>query len=202
MAFPLGVVLFGFLVRLKQLCTQFGRLGSRYMPTCGWIDYGSLEGIMHELSFCLNWIPLIFWFCFVFSSTSPHWSLFSCVLLSPGRFGSLRAQVGLGFAVVGWFRRIRLPSPPLVLVRFRRPPFFLVPCPFKVCPLRARCVGVGVFSFPLPFAFPLFVSRLSNFHLMFMFISFSLSFFFTFISSCGLTPCLAGCVCVERLHRR
>ena len=32
-----------------------------------------------------------------------------CVLLSPGRFGPSRAQVGVGFAGVGWFRRFRLP---------------------------------------------------------------------------------------------
>ena len=36
----------------------------------------------------------------------------SCVLLSPGRLGSARAEVGVGFAVVGWFRRVR-PPPPL-----------------------------------------------------------------------------------------
>ena len=53
---------------------------------------------------------------------SPH---ISRVLPSLGRFGSLRAQVGLGFAVVGWFRRVRLP-PPLrwSLSVFRRPPLF------------------------------------------------------------------------------
>ena len=33
----------------------------------------------------------------------------SCVLLSPGRLGSARAEVGVGFAVVGWFRRVVLP---------------------------------------------------------------------------------------------
>ena len=26
-------------------------------------------------------------------------------------------------------------------------PLFLFPCPFRVCPFRARCVGVGVLSF-------------------------------------------------------
>ena len=34
-------------------------------------------------------------------------------------------------------------------VPFRRPPVFLFPYPFRVCLLRARCVGVGVCSFPL-----------------------------------------------------
>ena len=31
---------------------------------------------------------------------------------SSGRLGPARAEVGLGFAVVGWFRRFRLPSSP------------------------------------------------------------------------------------------
>ena len=44
--------------------------------------------------------------------------------LSTGRLGSARAQVGVGFAAVGWFRRFRPPAPPLVLFRVRRPPLF------------------------------------------------------------------------------
>ena len=38
--------------------------------------------------------------------------------------------------------------PPLVLFRFRRPSVFFS-CPVKVCPLWARCVCVGICSFPL-----------------------------------------------------
>ena len=69
--------------------------------------------------------------------------------------GPARAEVGLGFAVVGWFRRFRPPTPPLVLVRFRWPPLFPFPCLFRVRPLRARCVGVGVLSFLLLLRSPL-----------------------------------------------
>ena len=47
-----------------------------------------------------------------------------CSFPSPGRLDPARAEVGLGFAVVGWFRRFRPPPPPLVWFRFRRPPFF------------------------------------------------------------------------------
>ena len=57
-----------------------------------------------------------------------------CVLLPLRRLGPARAEVGLGFAVVGWFRRFRPPPPPLVLVRFRRPPLFSFPLPFQGSP--------------------------------------------------------------------
>ena len=46
-----------------------------------------------------------------------------CFLPEVG-LGPARSQVGLGFALVGWFRRFRPPPPPLVLARFRRPPLF------------------------------------------------------------------------------
>ena len=48
----------------------------------------------------------------IFSLTSSPWVPYfmcSCVPLSPGRLGSARAEVGVGFAVVGWFRRVVLP---------------------------------------------------------------------------------------------
>ena len=71
-----------------------------------------------------------------------------------------------------------LPSapPPLVGVcPVVRP---LLPCPFRVRPPWARCVGVGVFSsFPFFFCVPHLVFRLGSlsfhghFHLVFMFIS-------------------------------
>ena len=89
-------------------------------------------------------------------------------------------QVGwvlrLGFAVVGWFRRFRLPPPPLVWFRFHRPP-------------------VGVCS-SLFFCVPLFASWLSNLHLIFIVISLSLSFH-------HICPAVAGrvCVCAYHLYR-
>ena len=105
---------------------------------------------------------------------------------------------------LGWFRRVRPPPPPLVLVFFRRPPLFLFPCLFRVRPLRARCVGVGVFSwFLLPF---LCVPRpgflLSSSHLIFMLISLSFLVIFIFTSLAGHTLLGRVCVCVERLNRR
>ena len=134
------------------------------MTTGGLEPYHDFSMFDVDVSHCLNC-------CLVTSSTSPHWSLISCVL---GRFGSLRAQVGLGFAVVGWFRRVRLP--PLrwswsVSVGLR----ISFPYPFRVCPFWPRCV-VLVFSLHLFFCVPLLVSRLSICHLSFIFISFSLPF--------------------------
>ena len=73
---------------------------------------------------------------------------------SSGRLGPARAEVGLGFAVVGWFRRFRLPPPPLVWFRFRRPSFFL-PLPFQGLPALGQVCRVGVCSFPLLLRSPL-----------------------------------------------
>ena len=61
---------------------------------------------------------------FFFHQLGPHWFPLSCVLPFLGRLGPARAEVGLGFAVVGWFRRFLPTPPPLVLVRLRRPPLF------------------------------------------------------------------------------
>ena len=77
----------------------------------------------------------------VIPQLGPHWPLISCVLSSLGRLGPARAEVGLSFAVVGWFRRFCLPP-----LRWFCSVFS---CPFRACPLRARCVGVGVFFLPL-----------------------------------------------------
>ena len=117
-------------------------------------------------------------------STNPHWSLSSCELSSLGRFGSLRAQVGLGFAVVGLFRRF-CPSPPSA---------FLFPCLFRVCPLRARCVGVGVFSFPRLLRSP----SPQNSPLIFIFSSFSSPFHphFDFTVRTSVAGPASRCVCV------
>ena len=123
----------------------------------------------------------------IFSLTSSPWVPFfmcSCVLLSPGRLGSARAEVGVGFAVVGWFRRVR-PSPPSAgPFPFPSASAFLFPCLFRVCPWWARFPCVGVFSFPLR-CVPLFASWLSNFHLIFIFTSLSFPFIFISISLSG-----------------
>ena len=73
--------------------------------------------------------------------------------LSPGRLGPARAEVGLGFAVIGWFRRFRPPPPPLVWFRFRRPPFFLS-LPFQGLPVLGQVCLCWCFLFPSSFAFP------------------------------------------------
>ena len=94
--------------------------------------------------------------CIIFL-TSPPWVPFLmcfCVLLPLGRLGPARAEVGLGFAVVGWFRRFRPPPPPLVWFRFRRPPFFL-PLPFQGLPVLGQVCCVDVLSFPLLLRSPL-----------------------------------------------
>ena len=75
-----------------------------------------------------------------------------CVLL-PSGLGPARAEVGLGFALLGWFRRFRPPPPPLVWLRVRRPSLFFS-LPFQGF---AR-FGLGVLCwcllFPSSFAFP------------------------------------------------
>ena len=105
--------------------------------------------------------------------------------------------------MVGWFRRFR-PSPPSAgLVPCPSASAFLFPCPFRVCPLRARCVGVGACSL-LFFCVPLLVSRLSNlschFHFQLIFIP---PFILTSTSLHTNNSALGRvCVCVKRLNRR
>ena len=110
----------------------------------------------------------------------------SCVLLSSGRFGPSRAEVGVGF------RRVRLvqalPSfpPSAGLVPLSVGLRFSFSCLSRVCPLRARCV-VLVFSPSLFFCVPLLASWLSIFHFIFIVISLPFSFH---------QPCCGGaCVC-------
>ena len=85
----------------------------------------------------------------------------------------MRAQVGVGFAVVGWFRRFR-PAPPhrwffflSVGLRFS----FLLP--FQGFARSGPGVLVWVFALSLFFCVPLLVSRLGK----------KIYFIFTFISS-------------------
>ena len=79
--------------------------------------------------------------------------LFHACSPAPGRSGSVRGQVGFVFAGVRLVQARPSSPPPLVLVFFRRPPLFVFPCLFRVRPLRARCVGVGVLSWFLLFFF-------------------------------------------------
>ena len=83
-------------------------------------------------------------------------SYFMCYFPSSGRLGPARAEVGLGFAVVGWFRRFRLPPPPLVWFRFRRPPFFHVFPSLALSGFARSGPGVSCWCllFPSSFAFP------------------------------------------------
>ena len=143
----------------------------------------------------------------IMSLTSSPWVPFSsffmcsCVLLPPGRFGPLRAEVVVGL------RRVRLvqallssPSSAGLVPCPSTLRFFLFPCLFRVRPLRAR-FHVLVFSPSLFFCVPLFASWLSNFHLIVIFTSFSFPFFFIFISWSGpyfLTLLREG-VCVNHL---
>ena len=50
------------------------------------------------------------------------------------------------------------------------------PLPFSVCPLWARCVGVGVCSFLSPLAFPVLCPGYASCHFILMFMSLSSSF--------------------------
>ena len=115
-----------------------------------------------------------------------------CVLLPSGRLGPARAEVGLGFALLGWFRRFRPPPPPLVWLRVRRPSLFFFLAFSGFCPFRARCV-VLVFALSLFSCVPLFASWLGNFHSIFTFMSFS--------PSSHLPRCCGACVCVYHLNR-
>ena len=78
---PAGMVLFWSLVRLNQLCTQFGRFGSRYVPTCGWTDLDPVMGTTHDLvtnlelnPFTTRWFRLEFHVLHLFlhSALRPH----------------------------------------------------------------------------------------------------------------------------------
>ena len=127
------------------------------------------------------------------SLTSSPWVPFLmcfCVLLSSGRLGPARAEVGLGFALLRLVQA--LPSSPssagLVTCPSAFAFFFLAFSGF--CPFRARCV-VLVFALSLFSCVPLFVSWLGKFHFIFIFISFSFHFHLHLIC-----PAVAGRVCV------
>ena len=129
----------------------------------------------------------------------------SCVLLSPGRFGPLRAEVVVGFRRVRLVQALLSSPSSAGLVPFSVGLRFSFPLPFQGCPFWAR-FHVLVFALSLFFCVPLFASWLSNFHLIVIFTSFSFPFFFIFISLSG--PQLPkqprgseACVCVDHLKR-
>ena len=155
--------------------------------SCPWADL-TTEGLEPYHESCMM--------CECISSlTNPPWVLyFMCSFPSSGRLGPARAEIGLGFAVVGWFRRFCLFPPPLVLLRFRRPPLF-----FSLALSGFARSGPGVlvlvFSFSLFFCVPLLLSRI--FHFTFMLISFSCPCHPHLHLICqDVTLPRAGCACV------
>ena len=126
----------------------------------------------------------------IMSFTSSPWvpisSFFmcSCVLLSPGRFGPLRAEVVVGFRRVRLVQALLSSPSSAGLVPFSVGLRFSFPLPFQGCPFWAR-FHVLVFALSLFFCVPLSASWLSNFHLIVIFTSFSFPFFFIFISLSG-----------------
>ena len=144
--------------------------------------------------------PVLVWF--VFHQLVPMGPLFHLVRCFPPQvgLGSARSQAGVGHALVGWFRCFRPFPPSAGLGPFPSASAFLFPCLFRVCPLRARCVGV-CFSF-LSFLRSPLGSWLSNFHLILIVISPSLLLIFTFISLQFGHALLPQGVCVARLYRR
>ena len=121
-----------------------------------------------------------------------NWSLSGPFMLPLGRVGPVRAQIGVNFAAVGWFRRFRPPSSGLVpcLSAF----VFFVPCPFRVCPLWAKCV-VLVFAPSVFFCVFVLASRLR----INMFHSLLILFIFNFFHFLSLLICV--CVCKYHLSR-
>ena len=117
-----------------------------------WVDRLPSPWGNEARSFALwNWSPLFGFHCC--HQLGPHWSCISRVLFFLARLGPASAEVGLGFAVVGWFRRFGLPPPcwfcsVSVGLRFCFPsPFQGLPAPGQVC---WRCC----FLCPSSFAFP------------------------------------------------
>ena len=133
----------------------------------------------------------------IFSLTSSPWVPYfmcSCALPSSGRLGPSRAEVGIGFRCVRLVQALSSSPPSAGLVPCPSASAFLFPCPFRVCPLRARCV-VLVFSLSLVFWVPLFAFWLSNCHFIVIFISLSLSFHPP--RCCGMCVCVCAWVWVR-----
>ena len=124
--------------------------------------------------------------CIISLTSSPWVPYFmcSCVLLSPGRFGPLRAEVDVGFRRVMLVQALLSSPSSAGLVPVSVGLRFSFPLPFQGCPLRAR-FHVLVFSLSFFFCVPLFASWLSNFHLIVILTSSSVPFLFIFISLSG-----------------
>ena len=125
----------------------------------------------------------------------------SCVLLSPGRFGPLRAEVVVGFRRVRLVQALLSSPSSAGLVPFSVGLRFSFPLPFQGCPFWAR-FHVLVFAPSLFFCVPLFASWLSNFHLIVIFTILHLIFislplhFHLIVGTLMSHPPAGGCVCV------
>ena len=137
---------------------------------------------------------MLMWMHHSINYSSP-WVLYfmcSCVLLSSGRFGPLRAEVGVGL------RRVRLVQAPLSsppsagLVPLSVGLRFSFPSPFQGLPFPGQVCCVGVLSFPLLLCSPLRVLvKYFSFH-------FHCHFHVHFHFIC---PAAVGRVCVYHLYR-
>ena len=126
-----------------------------------------------------------------FSSFSSFF-MCSCVLLSPGRFGPLRAEVVVGFRRVRLVQALLSSPSSAGLVPFSVGLRSSFPLPFQGCPFWAR-FHVLVFSPSLFFCVPLFASWLSIFHLIVIFISLPLHFHLI-VGTSVFHPPAGGCV--------
>ena len=136
----------------------------------------------------------VFWF--LFNQLVPMGPLFHALLPSLGRFGSCAFSGRLRFRFVRLVQALPSSPPSSGLGPFPSPSGFLFPCPFRVCPLRARCVGV---CFLLPFlsCVPLSGSGQVFFHLIFIVVSPSSCLISTFTPRPGpelYFPTSVGCV--------
>ena len=132
--------------------------------------------------------------------------LFHACSPSPGRSGSVCAQVGFVFAGVRLVQA--LPSFPssACLGVLPSASAFSFPLPFQGSPAPGKVCWCwcSLLVPPLLFCVPRLGFLLSNIHFIFIFISFSSPFSSSFsLHSPDLSfgPRLAGCVCVEHLNR-
>ena len=170
---------FGFLVRFN--CARNSRVDYLSRPEGCELTAEGLEPD-HKNAWVVD-ASYTFW-------TRSPWVPFSsffmcpCVLLPPGRFGPLRAEVFVGSRRVRLVQALLSSPSSAGLVPCPLASAFLFSCLSRVCPFWARfhCVGVSPSLF---FCVPLFASWLSNLHLIFIFTSSSFPSLFIFISQSG-----------------